>query len=212
MEIVAPQNNIILKIFPKYIGNISSILNLSAIQNGASVDPADLVNIIGEIVSLPKTIDTAKRGYEGFSTNDIQVGDTAIFRFDVILDFIQRKPDAEKDYKNAFFYDAKEYWLCDIQKLFGVIRDGEIRMVNGYVMLADFNPATIFLPTSARKIRKAQPSEIMHIGTPKQNMESLDAKPGETVYFNPNLAAKYQIKGKPFRILQQEKILGKEAV
>ena len=205
----SPQNNLLLKIETAYISNISNILKVAAIENNSSVDPSDLVNIIGEVVSLPKTITNDKRGYEGFSTKDIRVGDTVIFRFDVIYEF-KMLSKTEKTYKNRLWYNGKEYWSCDIQKVFGVIRDGEIKMVNGYVMVKDFEPPKIILSQANSGVSRAQQSEVMHIGSAKTNAKSIPIERGDNVFFSRIVAAKYQIKGKPFRIIQQDKILGKE--
>lgn len=205
----ATQNNLFIKIAHPYIGNISNILRVSAIANGSSVDATDLVQIVGDVVSIPKSITTEKRGYEGFSTKDIQVGDVAIFRFDMIYEF-KMLSKTEKTYKNRIWYNGEEFWSCDIQKIFAVIRDGKIIMVNGYVMLTDFKPPKIILSQANSKARSAQKSEIMHIGSSREGDNPISAQTGDTVYFDPNLAAKYQINGKPFRIIQQNKLLGKE--
>lgn len=206
----APFNNLIITVATKYIKNISDILRVAAIENNSSVDSVDIVNIVGTVISIPKSITTEKRGYEGFATKDILIGDTAIFRFDVIHAF-NDTTKGDRSFKNLIWYSGKEYWLCDIQKVFGIIRDGEIKMINGYVMLTDFEPKKIVLPAHMRNVRGTQQSEIMHIGSSKVNEKPINAIQGDNVFFNPILAAKYQIKGKPFRIIQQEKILGKVA-
>lgn len=202
------ENNIIISVTTKYVSNITDIMKTSAIEHGSSVDPANVVNIIGTVVSLPKTI--SKKGYEGFSKKDIKVGDTAIFRYDLIYDFIELGQGIEPIYKNRVWYNGEEYWNCDIKKVFGVIRKGEIKMVNGYVMLFDYETFKIILPAHmSRKARGAQQSIVMHIGKPLANKYGIQAKMGDAVFFNPNKAALYQIKGKPFRIIQQDKILAK---
>lgn len=205
------QNNLIIKVATKYIGNISNILKVAAIENNSSVDPVDLVQIVGDVISIPKEITTKKRGYEGFSTKDIQIGDTAIFRYDVIYSFLQKTPDSDKVFRNRLWYEGQELWVCDIQKVFGVIRNGEIIMINGYVMVSDYIEPKIILSQATSRVRGAQQSSVMHIGYAKENLKPIDVETGDTVFYNPNLAAKYQIKGKPFRILQQNVILGKVA-
>lgn len=205
----AAQNNLFIKVSTQYIGNISNILRVAAIENNSSVDPSDLVQIVGEVVSIPKKITTEKRGYEGFSTKDIQVGDTAIFRFDLIYDF-KMLSKTEKTYRNRIWYKGQELWSCDIQKVFGVIRDGEILMINGYTMIKDFEPHKIILSQNNSRLRSLQNSELMHIGSPQLTEKPIPAGKGDNVYFPANLAAKYQINGKSFRIIQQNKILGKE--
>ncbi len=200
-------NNIIVEVTTKYIGNISQILRMSSIQQGASVDHADYVNIMGKVISVPKTF-CEKKEYKGFSTKDIQPGDTAIFSFAVIYDFIQKEPDAEPVYKNRIWHEGKEYFICDIRHVFAVIRNEQIIMVNGYVMLSPFEEGKIILAAESKKTKGTTQSQIMYINNPKENQQPLEATQGDLAYFNPMIAQKYQINNKPFIILQQSQILG----
>lgn len=206
--IQSPENNVIVKVKTKYIGNISKILQLSSIQNGASVDSVDLVNIMGEVVSLPRTI-SDKIGYKGFTTKDIQVGDTAIFSYSVIHDFVIPAEDADPIYRNKMMYKGEEYFLADITKIFGVIRDGEIIMINGYVMTGTFTESTLVLPSTLKKLKKAAETEVMYNGNSKTTEAPIDINQGDVIYFNSMTAQKYQINNKPFSIISQNKIFGK---
>lgn len=207
--IQATENNLLISVATKYIKNISNIMKVAAIENNSSVDPADIVQIVGEVVSIPERITNDVRGYDGFSTKDIRVGDTAIFRFDVIYSF-RNISATEREFKNRIWWDGKEYWNCDIQKVFGVIRNGEILMVNGYVMVADFETPRIILSQSYAKSRGAANSKVLYIGNPKIGQKHLQVEKDDNVFFNQNLAAKYQINGKYFRIIQQSALLGVE--
>jgi co-chaperonin GroES (HSP10) len=201
-------NNVIVKVKTKYIGNISKIMQLSAIQNGSSVDSTDLVNIVGEVVGLPLTI-SDNIGHRGYSVENIEVGDTVIFSFNVIHDFTIPYPDADPLYRNRFIYDAEEYFLADITRIFAVIKNGEVTMINGYVMAGEFVASQIIIPESMKKIRKASSSPVMHYNFSKTTDTPIDIKQGDEVYFNSLTAQKYQINNKPFCILQQSKIFGK---
>jgi hypothetical protein len=150
--IQAPTNKVIVHPKTRYIRHITDLMKRSSIQNGASVDPADVVNIVGEIVSIPKQI-TKDKQYEGYSTEDLRVGDIAIFSFKVIYDLIIKQENGEPIYRNLVNYNGKEYFSCDIRNLFGVIRDGEIIMVNGYVMLEEFEQDKIILSQTIKKQR-----------------------------------------------------------
>ena len=205
--IQATTNSVIVRVDHKYTSNLSSILKLASIQNDATVDPADLVNILGEVVSLPKRIDN-KREYMGYSTENIQVGDTAIFSFSVILDLIEQGEGKDPIYKNNFFYRGKDYFLCDITKLYAVIREGEIIMQNGYVMGTPIEESKIILPASMRNMKKASHSTVMHIGHPRTTEKQIEAIEGDVFYVNPNTVEKYQINKKHFIITQQSKVLG----
>lgn len=210
LKLETPTNNIIVKVHTKYIGNISKILQLSSIQHGSSVDSVDLVNIMGEVVGLPRKIQSEKIGYKGFSSEEIQIGDTAIFSYNIIHDFKSTEQGADAVYRNRFFYRGREYFVADITKVFGVIRDNEIRMINGFVMLGDFTESSIILPQSMKKIKKASETYVQHIGTPKTNERGIDVESDDTVYFNGASSQKYQINDKKFSILQQSKIFGKK--
>lgn len=209
--IQAPTNKVIVHPKTKYIRHISDLMKRSSIQNGASVDPADVVNIVGEIVSIPQQISDNIQ-YQGYSTNDLQIGDIAIFSFKVIYDLIIKQENGEPIYKNLIKYNGKEYFSCDIRNLFGVIRDGEIIMVNGYVMLEEFEQDRIIMAQSLKKQKRAKSSHIMHIGSNRQHLPSIQASNGDLVFFNADKAQHYEINGKKFIILQQDRILGKEIV
>lgn len=205
--LVAPLDNLLVKVKTKYCANISSLLKRSAIQNGATVDPLDYVAITGEVVSCPIEI-TKRFDYEGYVTTNIQVGDTAIFSYAVIGD--SHVIDDKILFKNRVYYNGEEYFLCHIFDLYGIIRNNKIIMLNGYVMAETFADKKIIIPAAMKKTKGLVSSTLMHIGHPKTNRTKINAQPGDTVYFNPLIAQKYQIKGKPFVILKQEQILAKE--
>jgi len=205
--LVAPLDNVIVKVKTKYASNISSLLKRSAIQNGATVDPIDFVAITGEVVSAPMAI-TKRFDYEGYVTTNIQVGDTAIFSYSVVGD--SKIVDDKVLFKNRLWYNGEEYFLCHIMCLYGVIRNGKIIMLNGFVMAETFSDSKIILPASSKKTKGLVHTKLMHIGHPKTNRKKIDAKSSDEVYFNPLKAQKYQINGKPFVILKQEQVFAKE--
>jgi co-chaperonin GroES (HSP10) len=207
--IEAPENKLIVYPKVKYVKNITDLMRRSAIQNGASVDPTDVVNIVGEVVSIPKTISKTK-DYEGYTTSNIKIGDVAIFSYKVIYDLIIKQENGNPVYRNMLSYQGKELFSCDIRNLFGVIRDGEIIMLNGYVMLADFELPKIIVSASLRKQKNTTKSEILYIGDSKTHLEPINMKQGDIAVFDGGKAAHYQINDKKFVILQQDRVLGKE--
>lgn len=207
--IQSPNNKIIVHPKTRYIRHISDLMKRSSIQNGASVDPSDVVNIVGEIISLPLTVSETP-DYTGYSTEDLKVGDIAIFSYKVIYDLIIKQEDGEPVYRNLMQYQGKEYFLCDIRNLFGVIRDGEIIMVNGYVMLSEYEKNKIIVAPGIKSSKRAKSSNIMHIGKNREHLVPIQANDGDLVYYNPDKAQHYEINEKKFIILQQDKIFGKE--
>lgn len=206
--IQAPVDKLILHLETKYIKNFSEIAKRSAIADGASVHLEDLCQIVGEVVSIPKTISDDK-WHKGFSTKDIKVGDTAIFSFNIVYDWYQKVHMGEPLYKNLITIQGKEFWMADITKIYAVIRNNETIMVNGYIMAYPFVEDKIITETKSKKLKGVKSSEIMHIGNPKEGQRPITAKQGDTIYYPPNLPIKYQINNKPFIILQQHQVYGK---
>jgi len=198
-------NNVIIKIKHKYIGNITDIMKVAAIQNNSSVQIADIVNIVGEVVSVPLEISTWRREFKGFSARDIKVGDTAIFSHDVIHNFTPNESTELPIFKNSFWYKDAEYWKCNIIHLYAVIRNEEIRMQNGYVMVGNMEkPSGLILPQRAKKMTNTATATVSHIEM------NPTIKRGDKIYFNPNKLRLYQIDGKPFGILKKSQILGRD--
>lgn len=206
--IISPTDKVVVHPVAKYSKNITDIMKRSAIQNGASVDPADVVSITGEIISIPKSISQTP-DYNGFTTKDIEIGDIGIFSYRVIYDLYIKEENQDPVYRNLIKHNGKEYFSCDIRHLFGVIRNNEIIMINGYVMLTEFEPNRIILPAALKNQKNAVSSQIMHIGECRTNVNKINAKNGDTVFYNGQKAQHYQINDKKFIILQQDRILGK---
>lgn len=203
-----PENKVVIRVVNKFIKAITNIQRLSAIQNNSTIDPSDFVTIVGEVVSLPKRI-SPKKEYEGFTTNDIYEGDKAIFSFQVIADIFWMMEEERAIFRNMVVYKGQEYFLADIKHIFGVIRGGDIYMINGYVMLEEYPKGIIILQNSSKKVKGTTTSKVMHIGNPKTNETMIDVQSGDEVLYSPFKPQHYQINGKPFIILRQNQILGR---
>lgn len=202
-----PQDKLIVTVKTKYIKNFSEIAKRAAIADNASVHLEDLVNIVGEIVSLPNVV-SDDRWHKGFTTKDMQVGDVVIFSHSVIYDWYQNKHMGDPLYKNLISIHGKEYWMADITKVYAVIRNNETIMVNGYVMATPFEEDKIFVTAAHKKIKGVKSSTVMYVGNAKEGNKKISAKQGDTIYYSPKYPIKYQINDKPFIILQQHQILG----
>jgi len=204
----AIRNNLIVKIKTKYVRNFTSILKQAQLVNQTEFNAADLVNIVGEVVSVPKHIDTTDE-YLGFSTDGILPGDNVIFRYDVVFAFNREKEVDTPIYRNLFWYKGQEYWTVDIQKVFAVIRNGEIRMVNGYVMIENIeNPSTLIIPGELKKLLSVGSATVTHIGDNRYNLNKLWIEELSTVYLNQRIIQRYQINNHYFGIIEQKHIYG----
>ena len=207
----SPLNNIIVTIDRRYIGHITDVLRTSQLTPDSKLNPADLVNIIGTVVSAPRTLQK-RRDYDGFTTDNIKEGDTAIFRYDVIFSFVAQPESEEPIYKNELWDKGKSYWRVDIQKLFAVVRDGKIMMMNGYCMVENVSKKSdILLPEHLKKYMKAGSATITHINDAFNKGEKINVLPLDTVFYNPLIMQKYKINDKEFGILKQRDIYGKSA-
>lgn len=198
----APFDKVVVTVETKYIRNMTSLLKMAAIQNNTSIDPADYVNIVGKVISVPFAI-TDKRENTGFTAKDILPGDTAIFSHSVIYDLVQLDPEAEPIFRNLVWYKGKEYFLADITHIYAVIRNDKIRMQNGYVMLVEMQqPSKIILNQTTKKSISAFRATV------SQTQSGRDYWQGSEVYYHPNKIRLYQINSKPFGIVRDKDILG----
>lgn len=206
----SPLNNVVVQVDHKYHKNFSNMLKMATLNPGSELNPADFVNIYGKVISVPHSISN-KKDYLGFTTNDIYPDDIAIFRYDVIYDFISRGTPEDQQFKNLVWFKGQEYFMADIQKVFGVIRAGEIIMVNGYCMLGNMsNPSALILPQHLKNVIQAASATLTHIGKNRNHLKTIEAQPGDTVYYNPDVIQTYEINGKKFGILSQRHILGRK--
>jgi hypothetical protein len=208
MNFRPPLNSVIVQIKTKYIKNLSKVLRVAAIQQQSSIDPSDYCNIYGTVVSTPLEV-AGWRDYKGYTADDIKVGDVAMFSSSVVAEMAQTDPEADPIFKNSFWWDGQEYWVCDITRIYAVVRAGEIRMQNGYVMVEHIEKQpNIFLPAHIKKSVRTTQAILTQI-------VNIDCKQGDTVFFNPNIITTYQIddpttkEPKEFGILQQKHVLGK---
>jgi len=205
----SPLNNFIVNIDSKYIGHISDVLRMSQLTPDSQLNPADLVNIIGTVVSVPRGTST-RQDYKGFSLNDLKIGDLILFRYDVIFSFVKQPESEEPIYKNEFWYQGKSYWMVDIQKVFAVIKKDAVKMVNGYVMLENIPEASrIILAASQQRLMQAGTATVTHIGRNLTHLKKINVSPLDTVFYNPLIIQKYQINDKKFGIMKQKDLYGK---
>lgn len=208
--IQCPLNKVVVQVETKYHKNFSNMIKRANMNPGTQINPADYVQSVGKVISVPKAIST-RMDYKGFTTNDIHPDDIAIFRYDVIYDFIENPEGEEPLYKNMVWMKGQEYFMADIQKIFGVIRAGEITMVNGYCMVENMSiPSALILPLHLKNVIQASTATLTHIGEPLTHAKGISAQPGDTVYYNPSVLQNYEINDKKFGILSQRHILGRK--
>lgn len=201
----AIKNNILVEIGDVFLRRVSDIMRVSMAEaHGSNLNPADLVQIIGKVISVPKVCKD-RFGLVGYSAQGVRPGDTLIFRYDVVYSFDEKR----NKWKNMFWYKGREYWVVDVVKAFAYIRNEKIFMINGYCMIEDMSdPSAIILPEYMRNTSQTATATLTQIGAPLKGKKKINAEPGDTVIFNPRMVQKYKIGGKPFGIIRQQDILG----
>jgi len=209
VEISAPFNNVLVTIESKYIAYFSKMLAGANLNPGTQVNPADYVQIIGTVISVPKRI-SKRRDYTGFSTDDIKPGDKCLMRYDVVYSFLEAE-DGTHSFRNNFWYKGMDYWAASIDKIFAVIREGEIIMVNGYCMAEDMEKKSMIISNAESKRKTTATSAILTgISNNLSHLKKIKAQRGDKIYYNPSVIQTYKIGDKQFGILSQKHILGAE--
>jgi len=209
MAIQSGTTHVLVKVKSKFTQNFEKMIAMANLHVGTKVNPADYVNIVGEIVAVPRSV--AKRhDLKGFSPADMQVGDQAIFSYQVIYD-LEELPSGQYKYHNQLNYKAMEVFRADVSQIFAVIRGGEIIMVNGYVMLQDISkPSSLVLVTQKRMTPNAVSATVSAIGNPLTTSRPIEVAAGDTVYLDHRKIQHYQINDKKFGIVQQRHIYAVE--
>lgn len=207
-------NNVILQLEKKYLDTVTFESGVK-LHVDTSWHPEEYSMLQGKVVGVPKGI-IKRHDYSGMAINMIP-GDELLVRYDLVFSY-KDQPDRDSVvYKNLVCWLGEEklteYWFCDIQKVFAIIRNGVAIMQNGYVMIEldkGTLPATsLVLPESClTKVSNTQ-ATIMHIGEPLQGRPKLDLKPNDRIRFTPGVAQRYEMDTKKFAIIKQSHILAK---
>lgn len=211
-----PNNKLIVTIEKKFYDSVS-LAGGGTLYIDPSWHPEEYAILSARVVAIPDNI-IKRKDYEGM-TIDMKVGDEILVRYDLVFDY-KDQPDRDTPiYKNMMLiYDHNtgnycEFWRCDIQKVFGIIRGEEIEMVNGYVMLDPIEErqenfsGMILRPESTRWVVRKDKAVVKAIGTvfPGQPDHAVDY--GDVVYINPKAVQQYTIDRNTFYIVRQSHLL-----
>lgn len=162
MTIESPANHVILQINTPYRSQLSNAIRMVNIDPSTTINEADFATIVGTVVAVPKIL-CKRHDYKGYSTKDIKVGDKAIFSYLVVHAF-DENPELGASFTNEFRVGNKFYWKCEIHHLFAIVRDGEIRMQNDYVMIEEVKqPSIIKLVSEKKQVENAEISKVIAI-------------------------------------------------
>lgn len=206
MVIESAVNDIIVQVNGTLQESFHNMIARANLNPGTQVNPNDYVNIVGRVVSVPRSV-CKRMDYKGFKIHDLEVGDRLIFSY-MVIGSLTELIGGDFSHTNSVVIKGKEYWRCDIRHAFAVIKsDGEIKMLNDYVMITPPQPPTkLFLPTTTNKVKKwAVEASVEAIG--RQNINSFAL--GETVLVDYKKVQHYKMKDSVFAIIESRHIYGK---
>jgi hypothetical protein len=207
---VAPLNTVYATLEKKFYDTITFDSGVQLYRD-TSFHPEEYTMLQATVISVPKAI-MKRPDYAGMSI-DLRPGDTILIRYDVVYSYV-KQPDRDTPiYKNVLLYKGNEYWKVDLQKIFGVIRDNRIDMINGYVCcdpLAEDQGdyGVLIRPEHYRMTERDDTMRIKYIGKPLGDQPMLSVQEGDVIHCLPGVAQRYEINLQHFYIIKQSHILG----
>lgn len=212
---VAPLNTVYVTIQNKFYDSVQFDSGVKLFRD-TGFHPEENAMLEATVVSVPKCL-IGRTDYQGFRI-DVKPGDKILMRYDVVYSYIDQPERDTPIYKNVLLWQGREFWKCDIQKIFGIITDAGIQMLNGYVLcdqkteqkqgriliVSDVSsPINYEIPINCDRLR------IKFISQPLEGDPAISVSAGDIIYSVPGVAQAYEIDLKPFYILKQTHIVGK---
>ena len=208
---VAPFNRLVVTLDKKLYDTVTFESGVT-LHIDPTWHPEEFSMLKATVVSVPKGI-SARHDYKDL-TCDIKPGDEILVRYDLVFHY-SSQPDRDSPvYRNMFLMHDEntqtlhEYWMCDIQKVFGVFTKDWIEMKNGYVYLMPIKKERslpsklILLPDELIERNSLNVAKIAAI-------QAGDFKQNDVVYFNPDIVQKYSVDQSVFWIVKRSHILAK---
>lgn len=206
-------NNLIVRLKQKYYDSVTFdsgvMLHIDPMWH-----PEEWAMLTAEVLATPEYI-INRHDYRNMKCN-VQPGDQILVRYDLVFAY-NHQPDRDTPiYKNLVLHfdeqsqKHEEYWMCDIQKVFAIIRDGEYIMQNEYVMVEPLLRMTsvgkIWTPD---QMRAFQPEDRVKVLSIDNSSGKGTICPGDEICIIPSIAQQYRIDQKSFWIIRQRHILAK---
>ena len=141
-------------------------------------------------------------GLPRFNELDITTGDQIYFSYQVVEDKIQRDRDTDV-HKNLLFRKGKKVWLVAPEHIYFRVRNDQLQMVNGYVLL-DFieeeTQSALIVPEYLKKVKLIGQARVV---------SAQEHKAGEVIFFDKRFVETYELFGREYYILNQTRILAK---
>ena len=133
---------------------------------------------------------------------DVKQGDEIYFSYQVVEDKIQRDRDTDV-HKNMIFYNGTKSWMVDTSLVYFRVRNDQIGMLNKYALvdLVEIEQkSTIIIPDYLKKVKLLGQASVI---------ASANLEAGEEILFDKRFIETYELFGREYYILHEERILAK---
>jgi co-chaperonin GroES (HSP10) len=133
---------------------------------------------------------------------DVEKGDQIYFSYQVVEDKIQRDRDTDI-HKNLIFYNGTKSWTVDCDLIYFRVRNDQIGMLNKYALIdlvEEETTSTLIIPDYLKKVKLLGQAKIV---------ASANLKAGEEILFDRRFVETYELFGREYYILHEERILAK---
>src|SRR6266700_1828689 len=214
---LCPFNALIVTIEKKYYDSVTFSSGIT-LEIDPTWHPEEHAMLKAKVINVPLGI-TNRYDYRGMICS-IQPGDEILMRYDVVFSYHKQLDNKTSEFKNMLVWfnedtgQHEEFWRCDIQQVFAVIKEGEYIMQNGYVMLepfavAELRPTFLHMPEMIKDDAPKFKATVKYINQPLTTETTIDINTGDVVAFNPLVVQKYEIDTKLLWIIKQSHILAK---
>lgn len=131
---------------------------------------------------------------------DVQKGDQIYFSYQVVEDKEQRDRDTDV-HKNLIFYNGQKSWMVDTSLIYFRVRNDQIGMLNKYALvdlIEEETQSSLIIPEYLKKVKLLGQARII---------ASANLKAGEVILFDKRFIETYELFGREYYILHEERIL-----
>jgi co-chaperonin GroES (HSP10) len=165
---------------------------------------------IGKVISVPHKL-SKRHDLRGLDIEP-KAGDEIIFSYMVVYDMDLQDKDTPIHH-NLFYHEGEYYWKVDYYHYLGRIIEGKIIPAQGYLFCEKEQPkqeqriGLIWVPEMSQKKTPEGTGMVTGVGKPRKGEPDLSIEEGDSVAYHEKYACKYDILGKTYMILDQNRVM-----
>lgn len=142
-------------------------------------------------------------GLPRFNELDVTTGDQIYFSYQVVEDKEQRDRDTDV-HKNLLFRKGKKVWLVAPELIYFRVRNDQLQMLNGYVlldMIEEETKSALIVPEYLKKVKVVGQARVV---------SAKNYQKGEVIMFDKRFVETYELFGREYYILNENRILARD--